>query len=102
MYQFNLNQNHYEIIEGIGDFSEDNSRLTSDHIEGFIKLVSTYSDHRIQSSLLLQNSTSIQLIDMNTKSIQLLYSGESDSGHWIYVYYKKNNINYNILIIKFF
>ena len=93
MDQFNLNQNHYEIIEGIGDFSEDNSRLTSDHIEAFIKLVSIYSDYRIQSSLLLQNPTSIQPIDMNTKSIQLLYSGESDSGHWICVYYENYKLH---------
>ena len=69
MDQFNLNQNHYQIIEGISDFSEDNSRLTSEHIEAFIKLVSIYSDYRIQSSLLLQNPTSIQPIDINTKSI---------------------------------
>ena len=59
MDQFNLNQNHYQVIKGVGDFSEDNSRLTSDHIKAFTKVVSIYSDYNIQSSLLLQNPSSI-------------------------------------------
>ena len=67
------------------DFSEDNSQLTSDHIEAFIKLVLIYSDYCLQSSLLLQNPTSIQPIDLNKKIIKLLYSGESDSGRrWFF------------------
>ena len=93
MDQFNLNENNYKIIEGINNYSEDNSRLTSDYIQAYIKLLPTHSEYSMQSSLLLQNPMGIEPIDLNEKTIQLLYSGTSDSGYWICVYYENYKLH---------
>ena len=89
------------VVKGIGLCTSDESMLKDEHIFGFNNILKNFLSFNMQSSLLVQKSYNIISIQINCEYIQLLFSGNSEKGHWICMYCSNNIIHiYDSLNVK--
>ena len=67
------------VVKAIGSCTGDESMLNDEHILEF----KNGSSFNMQSSLLVQKPYNIISIPIHCEYIQLLFSGNSEKGHWI-------------------
>ena len=67
--------------------------LNDEHILEFNNIFKNCSSFNMQSSLLVQKPYNIISTPINSEYIQLLFSGNSEKGHWVCMYYSNNIIH---------
>lgn len=87
-----LNSIDKYILLGSGQYRGRNSMLNDNHMLEFNRILSSYTNFSMQSSLFLQRPENIIPISLRNESIQILFSGNAKFGHWICIYYNENVI----------
>ena len=82
-----LSQEDKHILKGIGQYSGSSSQLNDNHIFEFNKILKTYTKFDMQCTINMRRLSNIKPVDINNDFIQLLFSGSSENGHWICIWY---------------
>ena len=81
------------ILIGKENYSGEKSMLNDNHIEEFNSIIKTCINFSMQSTLLLQRPQNIVPVSRNEEYLQILFSGNSELGHWIFIWYFDNIIH---------
>lgn len=88
-----LNTEDLLILNGVGNYSNENSQLNDNHILEFNNILKIYTRFNMQSTINFQRLSNIQSINRNNEYLQILFSGNNSNGHWICLYYNDNIIH---------
>lgn len=81
------------VVRGLAPYIGDASMLNDIHMSEFNEILKSYSFFNMQSPLLIQKPCNIQPVAIDNEYIQLLFSGNSEKGHWICMYYNNKTIH---------
>lgn len=77
------------IVLGEGDYKNEKSMLTDNHITEFNNILRSITKFSMQSPLFLQLPHVIKPVPLEEEYIQILFSGNNEYGHWICIYYNE-------------
>lgn len=89
-----LSEDDKLVILGEGIYSRERSMLNDLHIYEFNDILKQHTSFNMQSTLLIQHTEFITPIPIDKEHIQILFSGNSETGHCITIY--KNNLSIHI------
>ncbi|OXU18701.1 hypothetical protein TSAR_001765 [Trichomalopsis sarcophagae] len=81
------------IVKGTGQFSGVRSKLNDNHIFEFNNILKSYTSFNMQCTVTMQRLSNIRQADLNRQFIQTLFSGSSNNGHWICIFYDNKVIH---------
>lgn len=97
-----LTDEEKKIIIGQGDYSGQKSMLIDEHILKFNQIIKHYTNFSMQDTILIQRPWNINPVPLDSEYLQILFSGDTNFGHWICIYYKNGVIHvYDSMMTKF-
>ena len=76
------------IVRGKNNYAGRNRMLNDDHISKFNEILHNQTNFSMQPTIYIVRPCNIRPVSLYNDCIQILFTGNMDSGHWICIYYR--------------